>query len=243
MITFSKQTFKIVFCSRSSETFLDVLGFVSDVGLGYYKAVASPKLALRNGKLQPPKIRGDRYAVVHLASGRDLNTWLFSEKHVRSWIEKIADLVDWKQEGIPMQTGREIRALWEVTRTYEPSGKLKWKDNLGDEYCWTCVPGGWRCAQCSLSTSTEEQMIEEEMIVPEHSWRQVALARMKSYRDQFISPYCYAIAFGEHADCLIQEDGTYSVIFDDEWRRDGLTVRQVNALLRSCNISPTSGWS
>jgi hypothetical protein len=90
-------------------------GFRTDCGLGYYVVP---------GYNYDDRQQDDRSILTHLQSGLQFGFWLFSEKHMHQFIERIAPLTDWTRSqaelqaevGLPDQV-REI--LQRITDDFE----------------------------------------------------------------------------------------------------------------------------
>jgi GH24 family phage-related lysozyme (muramidase) len=70
---------------------------VRDTGLAYDTLPGSPTTPWRDPSGQVHVGIGQHYDVIHLASGRSLGPWLLCEEDVKHWLERIAELEDWKQ--------------------------------------------------------------------------------------------------------------------------------------------------
>jgi len=91
---------------------LTIPGFVADgTGLGYYIAEAPGNASGSLYELASGLAYRNYYVPVHLASGCQFGWYLFTEQHVKAWLELVVPLTDWTQPADYLAAMPEWRAV------------------------------------------------------------------------------------------------------------------------------------
>ena len=97
-MNFLKENITISFESGQGSRRVEMAGVIAEgTGLGYYTEASGGTWMWPVGggevTMEPEGLT--RYVLIHVASGCGFGLWVYSEQHVRAWLELITPFTDW----------------------------------------------------------------------------------------------------------------------------------------------------
>ena len=97
-MNYIEETITVSFESGQESRHVEMPGVIAEgTGLGYYSEASGGAWMwpVEGGEVAMEPEGSTRYVLTHVASGCGFGVWVYSEAHVRAWLELIAPLTDW----------------------------------------------------------------------------------------------------------------------------------------------------
>ena len=97
-LNYIEETITVSFESGQESRHVEMPGVIAEgTGLGHYSEASGGAWMwpVEGGEVAMEPEGSTRYVLTHVASGCGFGVWVYSEAHVRAWLELIAPLTDW----------------------------------------------------------------------------------------------------------------------------------------------------